>query len=178
MTLTKRDLCKDAALCRQAKDIYLEAFPAEERLPWWILKLNSRREGVDLTAWMEGDTLCAMTASVTVEDTCFLLFFAVRQDLRGKGYGSRVLTQLQENYAMVYLNIECITEDAPNLPERKKRLAFYQKNGFHDTGWHVWEVGGIFRVLSTCESIHVPSYKKIFRKLSLGFWDVRLEEAQ
>ena len=46
-----------------------------------------------------------------------------------------------------------------------------------DTGYHVWEVGGMFRVLSTKEILDVPAYKQLFRKLTLGFWDVRLEKA-
>ncbi|MBO5079164.1 MAG: hypothetical protein J6B67_05740, partial [Oscillospiraceae bacterium] len=59
--------------------------------------------------------------------------------------------------------------------QRKRRFAFYEKNGFLDTGYHVWEIGGMFRVLSTRQALDVPAYKRIFKKLTLGIWDVRLE---
>ena len=35
----------------------------------------------------------------------------------------------------------------------------------------------MFRVLSTKETLDTPAYKQIFRKLTLGFWDVKLEKA-
>ena len=46
------DLHTDSRLRRQAKQLYLEAFPKEERLPWWVLKLTARRQGIDLTAFV------------------------------------------------------------------------------------------------------------------------------
>lgn len=170
-----RDITKDKRLAREAKKLYIEAFPKEERIPWWLLMLNSRRKDVDLTAWMDGDTFCGLTASVTVEGLHFLLFFAVAQPLRGKRYGSQILTRLRHTYETVVLNVETLDPTAPNYPQREKRFGFYGKNGFFDTGYHVWEVGGKFRVLSTRQQLDVPAYKKVFKKLTLGIWNVRLE---
>ena len=155
----------------------MQAFPEEERLPWWLLRLNAQRKGIDLTAFLDGNRFCGFTASVTVDDTHFLLFFAIDPVLRGKGYGSEVLSLLRREYQTVYLNIELPIPSAPNLEERKKRFAFYQKNGFFDTCYHVWEVGGKFRVLSTNPILDVKAYKRIFRKLSFGFWNVKIEKA-
>lgn len=155
----------------------MQAFPEEERLPWWLLRLNAQRKGIDLTAFLDSNRFCGFTASVTVDDTHFLLFFAIDSDLRGKGYGSEVLSLLRREYQTVYLNIELLIPSAPNLEERKKRFAFYQKNGFFDTCYHVWEVGGKFRVLSTNPILDVKAYKRIFRKLSFGFWNVKIEKA-
>lgn len=171
------DLNKHPALCRQAKVLYLTAFPKEERLPWWLLRLNARRSGIDLTAFLDGDTFCGFTASVTVDTMHFLLFFAIREDLRGRGYGSAILTQLRDTYETVTLNVEPLIDTAPNLPQRQQRFAFYRKNGFFDTGYHVWEVGGKFRVLATRPQLDMPAYKKIFRKISLGLWNVKLRKA-
>jgi GNAT superfamily N-acetyltransferase len=107
----------------------------------------------------------------------FLLFFAIEEHLRGQGYGSQVLQQLRQTYDTVTLNVELLLPDAPNLTQRQNRVAFYQKNGFFDTGYHVWEVGGEFLVLSTSPDLDMPRYKQIFRKLSLGFWNVKIEKA-
>jgi len=74
----------------------------------------------------------------------------------------------------VTLNVELLDETAPNYPQRLRRFAFYRKNGFFDTGYHVWEVGGKFRVLSTDAALDVAQYKKIFKKLSMGIWNVKL----
>ena len=178
MQLTTVDLTKDPALRRRARELYLRAFPREERLPWPIMLLNARRAGIDLTAFLDGEVFCGFTSSVTVGELHFLLFFAVEDELRGKGYGSAILSAIKGKHPQVVLNVEPLVEDAPNLQERKNRFAFYGKNGFFDTGWHVWEVGGMFRVLSTRQELDVPAYKKIFRKLTLGLWDVKLKKAE
>lgn len=174
--MTTVDITKSKVLAKQAKALYLEAFPKQERIPWWLLKLSSRRKDIDLTAWMEGDSFCGMTASVTQGDFHFVLFFAVAQPMRGQGYGSKILTELRSRYDTVALNVELLDPAAENYAQRQSRFAFYIKNGFADTGYHVWEVGGKFRVLSTRKPLSVPAYKKIFKKLSFGLWDVRLEK--
>ena len=173
-----RDINQDIALCRQAKTLYHAAFPKEERLPWWILRLNARRKGVDLNAFVEGDVFCGFTASVTVEDLHFLLFFAIDEEKRGMGYGSAILRMLQEQYKTLVLNVELLDPAAENYEQRKRRFAFYQRNGLVDTHYHVWEVGGKFRVLSTDPVLDVKQYKKIFKKLTLGVWDVKLQPAE
>lgn len=177
MNLHSVDATKDPKLREQVRLLYLRAFPDEERLPWWILWLNSCRKDIDLTAWMNEDKFCGFTASATVEGLHFLLFFAVAEDCRSQGYGSTILQAIQKQHPAVVLNIELLDPAAPNYPERLRRFAFYQKNGFHDACYHVWEVGGEFRVLSTGLPLDVPRYKQVFRKLTFGLWDVRLEKA-
>lgn len=162
------------ALRRQAKQLYISAFPKEERLPWWILCVNSRRKGIDLTAWLDGDIFCGFTYSVTVADLHFLLFFAVDAELQGRGYGSRILCQLQRTYPQVVLNVEPLLPESANYGQRLRRFAFYKKNGFYDTGYHVWEVGGKFRVLATEQELDVEAYRALFRKLTFGIWNVKV----
>ena len=175
MELSNIDILKDPQVEKRAKALYHTAFPKEERLPWWILRLNAHRKGIDLTAWMEEDRFCGFTASVTVEGLHSLLFFSVDTPLQGQGYGSAILAALREEYGSIVLNVELLDENAPNYPQRLRRFAFYQRNGFSDTGHDVWEVGGRFRILAT-RQLDVQMYKKIFRKLSLGLWNVKLEK--
>lgn len=177
MKLKQVDVNTDPALRKKAKALYRQAFPKEERVPWWLLRCNARREGIDLTAWLDEERFCGFTASVTADDLHFLLFFAIHPALRGRGYGSAILAAVQEAYETVVLNVEPLTDTAPNLAERQRRFAFYGRNGFRDTGYYVWEVGGKFRVLSNDPVLDVAGYKKLFRKLTCGLWDVRLEPA-
>lgn len=166
------------ALAKEARAIYLEAFPKEERLPWWLLRLNALRQGIDITGWTEAGQLRGITVSVTEGTLHFLLFFAIHPLCRGNGYGSAILEALKAQHETVVLNVEPLVPDAPNLSQRQRRFGFYRRCGFRDTGYHVWEVGGMFRVLSTKETLDVPAYKQIFRKLTLGFWDVKLLPAE
>ena len=177
MELRTVELNDAPGLRKQARALYHTACPKEERLPWWLLRLNARRSGIDLTAFLDGDTFCGFTASVTADRMHFLLFFAIPDDLRGRGYGSAILSRLRQTYETVTLNVELLDPKADNFEQRKRRFAFYRKNGFFDTGFHVWEVGGKFRVLGTDPQLDVAAYKNIFKKLSLRLWDVRLEKA-
>ena len=72
--------------------------------------------------------------------------------------------------------MELLDPAAENYPQRQRRFRFYQRNGFFDTGYHVWEAGGKFRVLATDSILDEAAYRKIFRKLSLGFWNVKLQK--
>ena len=171
--LNKVDILKSPLAEKQAKALYLTAFPKEERLPWWLMRLNAHRKGIDLTAWMEDGRFQGFTSSVTVEGLHFLLFFAV--DSPGQGYGSAILSALREEYGNIALNVELLEETALNYPQRLRRFSFYQKNGFTDTGHDVWEVGGRLRILAT-QPLDIKQYKKIFLKLSLGLWDVKMEK--
>lgn len=168
---------RDRRVRKQVKKLYTRAFPACERLPWWLLRLNARRQGIDLTAYMDGDQLRGFTCSAMVEDCYFLLFFAVAEECRGQGWGSRILADICSRHDRVDLNVELLDQKADNYEQRLRRFAFYRKNGFHDTGYHVWEVGGKFRVLSTTPELNEESYRQVFSLLSGGWWNVRLQKA-
>ena len=124
-----------------------------------------------------GNKSGCFTCGPSLTRSGFLLFFAVAEDCRSQGYGSAILQTIQKQHPALVLNIELLDPAAPNYPERLRRFAFYQKNGFHDACYHVWEVGGEFRVLSTQLPLDVARYKEVFRKLTFGLWDVRLEKA-
>lgn len=176
MELREVDLRNAPQLEKQVRALYESAFPREERIPWWLLRINGQRNGIGLSAWMDGDVFCGFTAWVTVEDLHFLLFFAVAEELRGEGYGTAILTELRKKFATVTLNVELLDPAAENYDQRVRRVSFYRKNGFYDTGWDVWEIGGRFRVLSTRQQLDIRVYRKVFRKLSCGIWKVKLKE--
>ena len=115
---------------------------------------------------------------MTTDKLHFLLFFAVPEARRGTGCGSAMLSALRETYDTIVLNMELLDPQAENYPQRQRRFRFYQRNGFFDTFYHVWEVGGKFRVLSTNPSLDVDTYREIFRKLSMGVWNVKILKAE
>lgn len=171
------DINRNKALRHQAKALYHRAFPKEECAPWWLMRLNARRRGIDLTAWVEDGAFCGITASVTTENMHYLWYFAVAEEKRGRGVGSKILEILRKQHPQLALNVEPLIPDAPNYPERVRRLDFYRRNGLTDTGWDVWEVGGQYRILSD-RPLDAPEFKKVFKKLSFGFWNVKMKEGK
>ncbi len=171
--LTKTDIHQRKDLMQKTKALYDSAFPKEERIGWLLLYWNTKRKGVHLTAYLDGEVFCGFTVSVTVDNLCYILFLAVAEGVRSKGYGSQILQQLRIDYEVLGLNVEPLDPTATNYAQRQKRFAFYRKNGFYDTEHYVWEVGGKFRILSTDKNLPMTQVKKAFSKLTMGFLNVK-----
>ena len=156
----------------KAKQLYQSAFPKEEQVPFLLLRLLTLIKGVELTCYSENGQFCGFTYTVTEGNVVFVLFFAVNAELRGKGYGTAILAYLkaQNPNRSIILNVEPLDIEAENAEERIRRMRFYEKNGFFDTGYDIEEIGGTFRVLATKKEIDMNAYLRVFRKMSFGLW--------
>ena len=90
---------------RWAHDLYLRAFPEDERLPWALIHLLSLRRGIDLVAWWDqpaGPPRAASPDPVALTWTVrrpgsrllYLFYLAVDDAARGRGVGTRLLADL------------------------------------------------------------------------------------
>ena len=165
---------------KQVRKLYLEAFPKEERLPWWVLRFTTVLNGVELSAFYDDGEFCGFTHTTITNDTVYIMFFAVNENLRSKGYGSAILEKLKQMHSgkTIILNVEPLDGQAANADQRVKRMRFYERNGFYDTGYNSTEVGGIFRVLSTKPNLDIKAYLRVFHKISFGFWQPRVTRAK
>lgn len=68
--------------------LYQTAFPKEEQLPWWLLRILTTLDRCDLTAYYDSDTFCGFTYTAAEGKILFVLFFAVDDGVRGRGYDS------------------------------------------------------------------------------------------
>lgn len=163
----------------EANRLYRAAFPKEERVPLGLLRLLTLRRGVDLICYREGETFCGFTYTVTDGNVVFVLFFAVDEALRGRGYGSSILKFLREKNPgkTVILNVEPLDSNAENAEERVRRVRFYENNGFFDTDYDIDEIGGTFRVFATEKCIDVGAYLKVFGRMSFGLWKPKIVRA-
>jgi len=57
MNLTAKTL-RNAPCPGDIKNLYMTAFPKEELLPWWILRLTTVLKDVELTGYYDADTFC------------------------------------------------------------------------------------------------------------------------
>ena len=161
---------------KEIKRLYVSAFPKEERLPWWILRCLSMRKGAAITGYYDGNAFCGFTFTASHGKILFVMFFAVNEDIRDKGYGSAILDFLKSKNPgkSIILNVELLEERASNYNERVRRIKFYEKNGFYDTKHNIDEVGGTFRVLSTEQKLDAKAYQRVFQALSFGVWKPRI----
>ena len=169
MPLHATPISRNTDMRRAVKNIYLSSFPKEERLPFPLLRAFALWRGVDFTAYTDGEKALGFTYTIAADDILFVLFFAVDETDRGRGVGSAILSELKAKSRAVVLNIEPLDPHAGNYEERCRRFRFYEKNGFYDTGRDIREVGGVFRVLSTDQTIDI---KEVFRKIAFGRFKV------
>ena len=123
---------------QKIKQLYETAFPKDEQIPWDDLMRLVGEMSLDFTAYYEGEEFIGFTIVYPRKSFNWFWYFAVREELRGKGYGQQILTQLIERYKgqPFVLDMESTTQVCDNLAQRKRRQAFYLRNGFRDT--HVY----------------------------------------
>lgn len=122
---------------KEVKKIYVDSFPKQERLPFFFMVLLSKMKETDFLAFYNDDIVCGFTYIGTVNNIVFVMFLAVDEAIRSKGYGSIILDKIQSIYPnkKIIISIERCDEDVPNIAQRIKRKKFYEKNGYIDTGY-------------------------------------------
>ena len=150
----------------QLKQLYETAFPKEEQIPWDDLVRLIGEMHLDFTAYYEGEEFIGFTivyprpsltsSSSVATQPCsselgrpsllrpfnWYWYFAVKEELRGKGLGQKILNQLIERYKgqSCVLDMESPRQECDNEEQRLRRHAFYLRNGFRDTNvYRCWD---------------------------------------
>lgn len=164
------------------KKLYLSAFPKNERPPFFMLKAGVKKGAGDFFVARDGELFVGFAYTVIYKDLAYLFYFAIDDALRGKGYGSAVLTELKRIYGekRFFLAREMLDKDAPNYDERVKRREFYLKNGFTDLPIKIKEVSVTFDVMGIDCTVKKEEYDAMMTafcgKLIRRFVDMRLIE--
>ena len=70
------------------------AFPEDEQIPWDDLMRLIGEMPLDFTAYYDGEEFIGFTIVYPRKSFSWFWYFAVSKELRGKGYGQQILTQL------------------------------------------------------------------------------------
>ncbi|MCX4268291.1 MAG: hypothetical protein OSJ62_06455 [Lachnospiraceae bacterium] len=156
---------------QQVKELYLEAFPKEERKPYELMKQKQREGKMQIWAVVQEDKLdfCGLAITILYRDIVLLDYFAICQDKRGKGIGSKILAKIKEKYAgkRLFLEIESVSERLEGLSKeertiRERRKGFYSRNGMKETGLEVVLYGVSMEVLSAGGEIDFKEYLSLY----------------
>lgn len=121
---------------KAVKEIYYNSFPRADRMPFFMMCIMSLMPTTKFLAYYDNELLCGFTYYAVLGKTIFVMFFAVDEKQRAKGYGSHILSTLKANNPdkKIIVSIQpALTECADNLDYKRK--CFYQKNGFKETGY-------------------------------------------
>ena len=169
------EINSDRARDGELRRLYETAFPVEEQIPYDDLIHLLQVMDIDYNAYYEGEMLVGMTMVLRLPRYNWGWYFAMREELRGKGYGQGILTSVLDKYRdglPFVIDIESPWQpDAPNLEQRKRRHAFYVRNGLKDTDANRTYNGVTFTILSSSDAPFTQeNYEEIVSALS-GAWE-------
>lgn len=152
-------------LCTKAdqeklKQLYITAFPKDERAPYKMLKNRSDKGKAEFLAAKDGEELIGMVYMVCNDALAYIFYLAIMDDKRGMGYGSKVLSLLKERYKgkKLFLARERLDEPCDNIEQRKSRRGFYLSNGFTDQSGHIKEGKVTYDIMYIGEPVTAEEY--------------------
>lgn len=152
------------------KQLYMDAFPFEERIPFYIMVSVGNDRGVEFLSIYDDDTWLGFIHTLVGEKLSYIFYFAIDGSLRQSGYGSKIIREYKKMHPKLSLAIEPIEEDSDNIKQRKKRLAFYEKNGFETLDTRVVEMGVEFELMGAKGmEIKENDYKSLVKKFFDSF---------
>ncbi len=146
---------------KTVKKLYFSAFPKKERQPYFIMKRAAENGKGDFYIAKKNDDFVGFAYVIPYEDMAYLNYFAVNEKIRGKGYGSEILTELKKIYEgkRFFLARETLDSASDNYTQRVKRHNFYLKNGFEDLPLlKIKEASVIFDVMGIGGTIKKEEY--------------------
>ena len=133
------------------------------------VKYNVKRACIDFLAFYDNDIFCGFTYLITNKNTTFILYLAIDNNIRSKGYGSQILNWITNNKQNnIVLNIESVSDKYDNYKERLSRQKFYLKNGFIDTKYKLIDKDDVYDVLHKGDKFAKSEYEALLRNFSFG----------
>ncbi|WEV43183.1 GNAT family N-acetyltransferase [Lactobacillus sp. ESL0684] len=159
------------------KQLYLTAFPGWERFPVIALTMMAWHKNVHYMALYDQNKFCGLAYYVEGETVIYLTYLAINDQLRGQGYGTKILTFLKNEFASkeIILDIEPVVAEAENYQQRLSRLRFYERNGFKQTQYDLVEKRGHTQVMSTSSEFDPVIMTRILRQMSFGLYRFTVE---
>ena len=153
---------------KKVKRLYNLAFPKEERIPIFLLNLLARNGKATFYGIFDNEKFIGLIYNIYHKDIVFIYFFAIDKEIRGQGYGSKVLEFIKQTYNKhrIVLGIEQIDKSSKNYTQRIKRKEFYIRNGFKEADYTIKEKKIIYEMLYYNENnqkVTLQEYKELIK---------------
>ena len=147
------------------ENLYLRAFPKSERKPFALMVEKQREGTMELLSMEEDGRFLGLAIFAYDKDIALLDYFAVTEELRGQGIGSRAIKALQKIHTgkRFVLEIETTKKPCKDLEMREHRKAFYLRNGLHTMNFDVDLFGVEMEVLSNAEVLNFDEYLDVYK---------------
>ena len=99
------------------------AFPSNEQIPMWLLRVLAFRKNVNFRAFYDDDQFCGVLYTAEDNKYIFVFYLAVNDRIRSKGYGTKILDWLNQNTEFLFiirkefliLNVDLLMKAKPIL---------------------------------------------------------------
>ncbi len=119
-------------------DLYMSSFDEREKVPIENIE-RTFGHGGELITYHDDDRFVGFTFHFSQDDRIFFVYFATRPELRSKGYGSEMIRMFREMFSdrRIFFPVEALDEKASDIEIRRRRHAFYLRNGCVRSGYTV-----------------------------------------
>lgn len=159
-------LKEDNSILKDVGDLYLSAFPENERPPLeWLLKAFHASENNSIYGYYESELFIGFSYVTTYKDIAYVCYLAVSESQRNKGWGTNILNNIKDLYKdyVILLCYEEVDDKYLDNELRKRRKSFYERNGFKDNGLKTREGPVVYESGRIGEKkVDFSSYTKIF----------------
>lgn len=157
---------KDDIHMSKIKELYHTAFPASERIPFRLALLLAKKDFAEFLNIYDGDLWVGIIFLATDKDLTAVLYFAVAEAVRSKGYGGAILEAVRQRYSKnrILLFIEVLDPKAENYDQRVRRKRFYQRNGYNEAGILSKEGTQCFEGLSIGGTVKKEEYGALMKR--------------
>ena len=147
------------------EDLYMRAFPKAERKPFQLMVQKQAEGTMELLSIEEDNIFLGLAVFAHDKDIALLDYFAISDEMRGQGIGSRAIKALQKIYAgkRFVLEIETTKKPCKDLELREHRKAFYLRNGLHPMAFDVILFGVEMEVLSNADHLNFDEYLDVYK---------------
>lgn len=176
IALNVKPVTKGSSEAAYAKNLYEEAFPEIERAGFEALLKSLQSGKADFFVYAEGDVPIGFALVLLPGSYAYILFYAIDSGKRNSGWGTAVLRHIRAQYPdrTLILDIEAPSAEAENSGERLRRLRFYERNGFRQTGAEMRDSSGIYNILSEDGSFDMADFLESYAILPEIFPDTEI----
>ena len=147
------------------ENLYISAFPKNERKPFDLI-IDKCDNGLMeiITIQSDSNDFLGFAIMILHDDMVLLDYFAITPESRGQNIGSTALKLLFERYKnkRFILEIENTEAECDNFEERKRRKAFYTRNGMSVMPFKVNLIGVEMEVLTHNCVVTYEEYYSIY----------------
>lgn len=156
---------------KAVKDLYHRAFPKNEQIPFWFLLWRARRNNVDFLALYDNEDFIGFVYLIHNEDLTYVLYLAIYESFRSKGYGSKILELLKCRFPSnrIVLCIEAPNVTSNNQHQRKKRKAFYLRNEFFQANLSLLNGSETYEILTSNGEITTQEFLNLVKSFTGRF---------